>query len=322
MGIELVTLAYAFIPIKQESEKANPSDSTLHALSKSMLNSLTGYFKDYNRALDLDICKAMLRMYKTDKNLPSLPDVFKTIDIKFGGNTDTYAEYIFEKSLFADKIKADAFLISYTPKKVKKLKADPGYILMMSLLSHYQENYSSKISELQNKVEILNRRYMKAQMEMQKDKIFYPDANSTLRVAWGKVEGYKPNDGAEYKWYTTLDGVMEKYKPGDEEFDLPLKLIELWQKKDYGQWGKGNVLRTCFIASNHTTGGNSGSPVLNADGELIGLNFDRCWEGTMSDIIYNPDQCRNISVDINYVMFVIDKFAGAGNIVKEIKGNI
>jgi hypothetical protein len=152
-----------------------------------------------------------------------------------------------------------------------------------------------------------------------KEKKFYPDANSTLRVTYGQVKGYKARDAVQFDPYTYLDGVMQKYVPGDYEFDVPAKLRELYEKKDYGPYGKNGKLPVCFIATNHTTGGNSGSPALDAWGNLIGLNFDRVWEGTMSDINYDASICRNIMVDIRYILFIIDKYAGAGHLVKEMK---
>ena len=160
---------------------------------------------------------------------------------------------------------------------------------------------------------------MQAQMEVFKEKAFYPDANSTLRVSYGNVKGFNPRDAVTYDYYTYLDGVMDKYKPGDYEFDVPEKLRNLYKQKDYGQYGAGGKMPVCFIARNHTTGGNSGSPALDAHGNLIGLNFDRVWEGTMSDINYDPSICRNIMVDIRYVLFIVDKYAGAGHLVKEMK---
>jgi hypothetical protein len=160
---------------------------------------------------------------------------------------------------------------------------------------------------------------MKAQMEVMTERKFYPDANSTLRVTYGKVEGTQPRDGIVYKTYTYLEGIMEKYKPGDYEFNVPDKLIDLYQKKDYGRYGVNGKMPVCFIASNHTTGGNSGSPALDANGYLVGLNFDRAWEGTMSDLNYDESICRNIMVDIRYVLFIIDKYAGAGHLIKEMK---
>ena len=160
---------------------------------------------------------------------------------------------------------------------------------------------------------------MKAQLELNKKARIFPDANNTLRVTYGKVKGYEPKDATLYMSTTYLDGVMEKYVPGDYEFDVPKKLIDLYNVKDYGQYGEKGKMPVCFIGTNHTTGGNSGSPAVDAKGNLIGLNFDRVWEGTMSDINYDPEICRNIMVDVRYVLFIIDKFADAKNLIDEMK---
>ena len=160
---------------------------------------------------------------------------------------------------------------------------------------------------------------MKAQLELSENSRIFPDANSTLRVTYGKVKGYEPKDGVYYNPITYLDGVMEKYIPGDYEFDVSPKLIDLYKNKDFGNYGENGKMPVCFIGTNHTTGGNSGSPALDAKGNLIGLNFDRVWEGTMSDIYYDPSICRNIMVDIRYVLFIVDKYAGAKNLIEELQ---
>jgi hypothetical protein len=155
-------------------------------------------------------------------------------------------------------------------------------------------------------------------MEMSSGKPLWADANKTLRVAYGKVEGYEPMDGVTYDYYTTLTGIMQKDNPNIYDYNVPQTLRDLYQKKDYGRWGNNGVMNVCFTASNHTTGGNSGSPVLDANGNLIGINFDRCWEGTMSDLMFDPERCRNIILDIRYALFVTDKVAGAGHLIDEM----
>jgi hypothetical protein len=171
---------------------------------------------------------------------------------------------------------------------------------------------------LSGEIQDLNRIYMAAQMEFDKEKMFYPDANFTLRVSYGQIKGYKPKDAVRFTCYTTLKGIMEKDNPDIYDYHVPEKLKDLYQKKDYGRYTQDCEVPVCFIADNHTTGGNSGSPVINGEGQLIGINFDRAWEGVASDMAFNPEQSRNISLDIRYVLFIIDKFAGAGYLLKEM----
>src|SRR4030095_168308 len=199
------------------------------------------------------------------------------------------------------------------------IRSDRATQLFNDILKTYQSQVQERLNEIQTRINKLQRIYMQAQMDVFKEKKFYPDANSTLRVTYGNVKGYEARDAVSYDFYTYLDGVMEKYKPGDYEFDVPEKLRTLYQTKDYGPYAVNGKLPVCFIAANHTTGGNSGSPALDAYGRLIGLNFDRVWEGTMSDINYDPSICRNIMVDIRYVLFIIDKFAGAKRLINEMK---
>ena len=183
----------------------------------------------------------------------------------------------------------------------------------------YQDEIKQQRTALNNTLDSLQRLYMKAQMDMQPDKRFYPDANFTLRVSYGNVGGFSPKDAVYYKHFTTLEGIIQKENPDVYDYVVEDKLKTLYQNKDYGQYAdQDGTLHVAFAASNHTTGGNSGSPVLNAEGQLVGVNFDRCWEGTMSDLMYDPEVCRNISLDIRYFLFVVDKYAGAGYLLDEM----
>ena len=198
-------------------------------------------------------------------------------------------------------------------------KSDPFYGLELAAMKWLRSDIEPKYQEVEARFNALMKQYMKAQIDLFPEKTFYPDANSTLRLSFGKVEGFSPQDGAVYNTHTYLDGVKQKYVPGDYEFDVHPKLLELLEKGDFGAYGENGRMPVCFIASNHTTGGNSGSPALDAQGRLIGLNFDRLWEGTMSDINYDAGICRNIMVDVRYILFVIDKFAGAGHLIEEME---
>jgi len=219
---------------------------------------------------------------------------------------------------FQDAAKYQDFISKATPKQIDKTASNEMVALYLALFDQYRTavvKYRTESLELDQ----YYRTYVKALMEKDKDKTFYPDANLTMRVTYGQVKGFQPADGTDYVYYTTLDGIMEKENPDVYDYQVHPKLKELWEKKDYGRYAdKNGKLPVAFIASNHTTGGNSGSPVINGYGQLIGTNFDRVWEGTMSDIWYDVDRCRNISLDARYFLFIVDKFAGAKNIVDEI----
>jgi hypothetical protein len=212
------------------------------------------------------------------------------------------------------------FLNNYKRKGFKKIKKDPAFQLSSCIIDFYKANIKNQRAAVGNKVDSLMRLYMKAQMEMMPDKRFYPDANFTLRVSYGKVAGYSPADAVDYNYFTTLEGIMEKENPQIYDYVVEDKLKEIYKNKDYGDYARTDgKMPVCFIAGNHTTGGNSGSPVINANGELIGINFDRDWEGTMSDYMFDPEVCRNIILDVRYFLLVVDKFAGAGYLLDEMK---
>ena len=206
------------------------------------------------------------------------------------------------------------------PALLQNLQNDPLIKLSAEIKNNYLQTTEPKFAALQNKIDALQKKFMAEQMATDKERQFFPDANSTLRVTYGQVKGSNPRDAVHYNYQTHLSGVMEKYIPGDYEFDVPAKLIDLYNRKDFGIYkDKTGDVPLAFTATNHTTGGNSGSPALDAYGNLIGLNFDRQWEGTMSDINYDPKFSRNIMVDTKYILFIVDKFADSRWLLDEMK---
>ena len=280
---------------------------------------LHGFYKNYHAMVDQKLFEALMEMYVKNQEKKNISVAMQD----WLGKNDNDFSKLASRIYVETDIDSAAIVLSRleqpTQDVISYLKTETVVNLYNDILRTYQGAIQGKLTDIQNNINQLQRRYMQAQMEVFKEKRFYPDANSTLRVTYGKAKGYTPRDGVQYNYYTYLDGVMEKYIPGDYEFDVPQKLQTLYRNKDYGRYGQNGKMPVCFIATNHTTGGNSGSPALDAYGNLIGLNFDRVWEGTMSDMNYDPSICRNIMVDIRYVLFVIDKYAGAGHLVKEMK---
>lgn len=312
--IELFTITAQVNSIISAQGKSN-YDATLSRV-KDRLEDL---YKEYNAEVDEKLFAAMMEMFYEDQKNGKLPADFIKMVNKEENNFSKLAKTIYESTELDNGEKTMKALDKDQKDFLENHKKDKVTELYTALVSNYSESVSKKLNEVQNRINQLQRTYMQAQMDVFKEKTFYPDANSTLRVTYGNVKGYNPRDAVRYDYYTYLDGVMEKYKPGDYEFDVPEKIKTLYKNKDYGQYGKNGKMPVCFIAMNHTTGGNSGSPALDAYGNLIGLNFDRAWEGTMSDINYDPSICRNIMVDIRYVLFIVDKYAGATHLIKEMK---
>ena len=279
----------------------------------NLSNGIVDFYKDYNAMVDKNVFEQLIAIYA--KRLPSqfLPNELNNL------NATQLTNDIFTNTKLTKLEDFRSLLEGDSKTVIEKINADKGYQILKAMADAYMKNVLPKYDELNLKNIATQRTYMKAILELFPNDRIFPDANSTLRVTYGKVKGYKPNDAITYDPLTYLDGVMEKYVPGDYEFDVPKKLIDLYNSKDYGVYASKGKIPVAFIATNHTTGGNSGSPALDAKGNLIGLNFDRVWEGTMSDIYYSPEICRNIMVDIRYVLFIIDKFAGADNLIKELK---
>lgn len=286
---------------------------------EKILTRLNNFYADYNEKVDEAVFNVLMNIYF--KNVPAqyIGDEAMALWKKQDESGEKLADHIYSKSRLVDQSKMKTMLEMPADEAIKTLSQDEALQFANSLIAKYSETITGKLNEQQSTINNLQRLYMQAQLDVFKDKRFYPDANSTLRLTYGKANGYQPRDAVKYEMYTDLDGLMEKYIPGDYEFDVPAKLIELHKAKDYGVYGKNGKMPVCFIGSNHTTGGNSGSPALDAYGNLVGLNFDRVWEGTMSDYSYDASICRNIMVDARFILFVIDKLGGAGHLIKEMK---
>lgn len=234
--------------------------------------------------------------------------------------TDNIDSSIYEKTGFVNLDQALKALEGKKDEVFNTINADAAYQYARPFIHEFYTVLEPEFQRINAQINAVQKVYMKAQMEILPDKRYFPDANGTLRVTYGQVKGYSPRDAVYYEHESHLEGVMEKYIPGDYEFDVPQKLIDLYNAKDYGQYAnEDGKMPVCFLGTNHTTGGNSGSPAIDAYGNLIGLNFDRVWEGTMSDYNYDADICRNIMVDLRYVLFIVDKYAGATHLINEMK---
>lgn len=307
-GAEIVRYA---LSLEQALKDIKPED-----IKKVLSDRGDKFYKDYDPATDSKILAEMMQLYNRD-----LPDSWRPQEVSKAGQKGDYTAFaaeIFKKSAFASAERFKKFVDKADLDVIKKIQNDPAYRLAVSILLFNAERIEPELSSINREIDRLNRIWLKGLMEMNPDKIFYPDANSTLRVAYGKIKGYSPRDAVSYTYYTTLDGIIEKDNPAIYDYNVPQRLRELYENKDFGPYTQDGEVPVCFIATNHTTGGNSGSPVLNADGQLIGLNFDRAWDGVMSDLQYDPEICRNISVDMRYVLFIIDKLAGAGHLIEEM----
>jgi hypothetical protein len=280
---------------------------------EALLNQAKGFYRNYNPKVDQEVFEKLMGIYI--QKIPSeyLSDNLKNI------NVHELTTKIYSTSKITNLNDYKTLLEGDREEVLKKINADSGYQLGKVLTEDFYQKINSKYYDINLQISAVQKKYMKALMETFPDMRFFPDANGTLRVTYGQVKGYFPKDGIYYKPVSHLKGVMEKYKPGDYEFDVSQKLINLYNNKDFGSYGQDGKMPVNFLGTNHTTGGNSGSPVIDAHGNLIGLNFDRVWEGTMSDYNYDPEICRNIMVDVRYILFIIDKYAGDKRLIDEMK---
>lgn len=294
--VRTIELMRMMVFAQQLEASAIQGEDAFNRTRIAFLNRLSGMYKDYNVEVDKGVFEGVMPLY-----------------------TDKVDASIYNTTAFTSLESVQKLLDGTADEVLKKLNNDAAYRYAKPMIVNYLETIDPQWQAINTKINGLQKTYMKALMEIMPEQRYFPDANSTLRVTYGKVKGYQPSDAVSYAPVSYLDGVIEKYIPNDYEFDVPQKLIDLYQTKDYGQYADSNgKLPVCFIGTNHTTGGNSGSPAIDAYGNLIGLNFDRVWEGTMSDIYYSPEICRNIMVDVRYILFIIDKYAGAKHLIDEM----
>ena len=293
-------------------------DSTMTFDSAKAAALAEAFYKDWYLPIDKESFVAVMAEY--DRNVPSdfKPEYYKERLASYG-SVNAWAEDIFTGSIFTDPDKVSAL----TAGDKDFVMADPATEFFNEFLKWYAADIQPVTTRLNQELQLAYRDYMRGQMvycrTQRVPKAFYPDANLTLRVAYGHIKGYSPADGVYYTPSSTIKGIMEKDNPDIFDYNIPQRLRDIYATKDYGRWADASgEVPVCFIATNHTTGGNSGSPVINADGDLIGLNFDRVWEGTMSDIVFDPEICRNIALDVRYVLFTIDKIGEADYLFDEM----
>ncbi|MDT8401454.1 MAG: S46 family peptidase [Bacteroidales bacterium] len=274
-----------------------------------------GFYKDYNPPTDRKATKAMIKVFKEDIDPLYWPEFVAQIDQQFGGDVDRYVDYMFDNSIFTSEEKFMSFLAK---PDAEKLETDPALKNGMDVMMVYRD-LMQKSGEFDTNLEKGRRLYIAGLREMDPELVLYPDANFTMRLTYGSVLPYQPKDAVIYKHFTTMEGVIEKYIPGDYEYDLPDRLIELYGQKKFGKYADpAGHMPVCFLTNCDITGGNSGSPVINGKGELIGLAFDGNWEAMSGDVAFEPDLQRCISVDIRYVLWIMDIYAGAGHLVEEM----
>ena len=315
-GPEIFLFAYRTSSLVTLLERSEDNTERINMAIERIKASLDDYFKDYDAATDQKVVAELLKLY-ADKTAEKFhPEIISEIQKKYKGNYNKYAEKLFKNTVFADKEKLIAFLNNPS---VKTLKKDMAYIAGTDIYEKYNEIGNMAGQNAAKRAEG-ERLFVAGLMEMESDKTFYPDANSTMRLTYGQVKDYSPRDGVTYNYFTTTNGYLEKEIPGDIEFDVPARMKELLLAENYGRYAdEDGSLHACFITNNDITGGNSGSPVMNANGELIGIAFDGNWEAMSGDIAFEPELQRCINVDIRFVLWMIDVYAGAENLIQEMK---
>ena len=310
-GPEFFKQARALYDLMNNYSALNNAGELKNKVEKNK-KALTKFYKDYSIEVDQSIFKLLhseFILLLNNKNLPQ--EIYKY-------NSEEWSRNIYSKSILTSKEKMLEFYSNLNEKSFKKLMKDPGFKLYTILINEYKNQIIPKVQEFQITMEEYLKVYVEGKLSMFPLDKHWPDANSTLRISYGKIEGATPKDGMIYEDHTTIDGIIEKNKTGNPDFELLPRMFDLYNKKEFGSYAQEGELWVCFSASNHTTGGNSGSPVINENGQLIGINFDRTWESTMSDYMFDPSRCRNVVCDIRYVLWVIDVYSGASNLIQEM----
>ncbi|HOF81587.1 MAG: S46 family peptidase [Bacteroidales bacterium] len=313
-NIECLNLSMQTVVMEEMLEKKKENKAQIELTIDALKETSEEFYSDYNISMDRDMLSSMLSLFKKRLSLNQLPDIFTTINAKFNGDINSYVDYVFKNSIFTDKDRYNKFLSN---PKVKTLKKDPINELSSSfnkIIASYQAN----LAEGQQNVSLNMRKFIAGLREMNPSVKYYPDANSSMRFTYGTIKDYYPADAVHYDYITHAKGILEKEDPTNEEFIVSPKLKELIKKGDFGIYGKDGDLVINFLSTNDITGGNSGSPVINGKGELIGIAFDGNWEAMSGDIAFENELQRTISVDIRYVLFVIDKYAGAKHLIDEL----
>jgi hypothetical protein len=315
-GPEIFMFSYRAQSLLELLEKPEENKGKIDRITSSMKENLDEYFKDYDAATDQKVVGALLKLFAENNDEKYYPEFFSTIQKKYKGDYEKFATKLFENTVFASKEKLTAFLDNPS---LKVLKKDMAVSSAADIFAKYRE-ISEQASESQKMKTEGERLFVEGLMEMKPNKVFSPDANSTMRLTYGQVKSYSPRDGVIYNYFTTTDGYLEKEIPGDDEFHVPARMKQLLLEKEYGQYADADgKLHACFITNNDITGGNSGSPVMNGKGELIGIAFDGNWEAMSGDIAFETELQRCISVDIRFVLWVIDVYAGATHLIDEME---
>ena len=313
-GCEIIGFANKFEPLYAELTKDKPDTAKINNSIATLKTLIVKYFKDYNVSTDKKLFAAMLELFYKDVNPEFYPEILANIFKKYNDDFSKYTSEIYAKTMFADQKKTENFIAN--PDKTL-FEKDPMFKLMLSVMKTYRE-VLAKIADANSILSKGNRSFVAGLREMYPDKKFYPNANSTMRLSYGKVLDYYPADAVHYEYLTSLRGIMAKEDSTNDEFVVPSRLKELYMKKDYGKYAEKGEMKVCFLTDNDITGGNSGSPVINGEGQLIGLAFDGNWEAMSGNIVFEPTLQRSICVDIRYVLFIIDKYAGASNLINEM----